>query len=95
MGSGWAGELSWLLSDLLNLGFMVGDVTLHVNAGVCNTFISFYLDNAYPATHYLSYPFPLLFISVVVLKCSCQVVAAMRMAVEFFSFYKINWSGFP
>lgn len=47
---------------------MVGDVTAHVNAAVCNTFISFYLENAYPATHYLSYPFPLLFISVVVLK---------------------------
>lgn len=56
---------------------MVGDVTPHVNAGLCNTFISFYLENTYPTTHYLSYPFPLLFISVV-LKGSCQAMAAMR-----------------
>lgn len=45
MGSGWAGELSQLLSNLLNHGFMVGDVIPHVNAAVCNTFISFYLEN--------------------------------------------------
>lgn len=47
---------------------MVGDVTPHVNAGVCNIFISLYLENIYSTTHYLSYPFPLLFISAVALK---------------------------
>lgn len=27
---------------------MVGDAIPHVNAAVCNTFISFYLENTYP-----------------------------------------------
>lgn len=56
---------------------MVGDVTPRLNASADNIFIYFYLENMHSATHRLSYAFPLLFVSVIVFKWSCQVVAAM------------------